>query len=186
MAMNKLILVNGDIATGKSHFALILSERFKLPLFTKDEFKERFADETPCSTYQESHLLSIKAMDALIDVFLEKAPQNANLILEANFHEDYLNKIEGIASKYHYQILHLNLVGDPEILYQRYVNRRDHEKRHPVHAINMLNDYQSFKDYVIKRKEEKLIGQVITINSDDFSYQHSEELLNRIKEFLLN
>ena len=50
--MNKLIIVNGDIATGKSHYALILSECFKLPLFTKDEIKERLADITPCSTYQ--------------------------------------------------------------------------------------------------------------------------------------
>ena len=65
--MNKLILVNGDIATGKSHFALVLSERFNLPLFTKDEFKEHLADQSPCSTYEESHRLSIEAMDMLVE-----------------------------------------------------------------------------------------------------------------------
>ncbi len=183
--MNKLILVNGDIATGKSHFALLLSERFNLPLFTKDEYKERLADQSPCSTYQESHLLSIKAMDMLVDVFIKNARENADLILEANFHEDYLKKISTIANKYNYQILNLNLVGSPEILFQRYVNRRDHETRHPVHAINMLNDYQSFKKYCEDRKKEKMIGEIIEIDTDDFSYQSNEELLNRIKEFLL-
>ena len=183
--MNKLILVNGDIATGKSHFALILSERFNLPLYTKDEFKEKFADETPCSTYEESHLLSIRAMDALIDVFYKNASKNADLILEANFHEEHLRRIEEIAMEHHYEILNLNLVGTPEILYQRYVNRRDHESRHPVHAINQLNDFASFEKYCLERKQEYLCGEVITINTDDFSYQNNEELLNRIKEFLL-
>ena len=183
--MNKLILVNGDIATGKSHFALILSERFKLPLFTKDEFKEQLSEESPVSTYEESHRLSLEAMDMLIDVFNDFASQNVDLILEANFHEDYLSKIEQIANEYHYEILNLNLVGNPEILYQRYVHRRDKEKRHPVHALNKLNDYQSFKDYCENRKNEKMIGEVIEINTDDFSYQTDKELLNTIKEFLL-
>ena len=185
MAMNKLILINGDIATGKSHFALILKDRFNLPLYTKDEYKEKFADESPCSTYQESHLLSIKAMDALIDEFSKNAPQNVDLILEANFHKGHLKQIEAIATKYHYQILNLDLVGTPEILYQRYVNRRDHEKRHPVHAINQLNDFESFKKYCLDRKKEYKCGKIIEINTDDFSYQNNEELLNDIKQFLL-
>ena len=184
--MNKLILVNGDIATGKSHYALILSERFNLPLYTKDEFKERFADESPCSTYEESHLLSLRAMDALIDEFIKNASQNADLILEANFHEEHLRRIEAIAEEHHYQILNLNLVGTPEILYQRYVNRRDNEFRHPVHAINKLNDFESFKKYCLDRKQEYMCGKVITINTDDFSYQNNEELLNAIKQFLLH
>ena len=186
MAMNKLILVNGDIATGKSHFALILKEKFNLPLYTKDEFKERYADESVCSTYQESHLLSIKAMNTLIDIFLRNAPQNVNLILEANFHEEHLKRIEQIADEYHYQILNLDLVGTPEVLYQRYVNRRDHETRHPVHAINTLNDFASFKKYCEERKSEYKCGEVIEIDADDFSYQQNEELLNKIKQFLLN
>lgn len=183
---NKLVLVNGDIATGKSHFALILKERFNLPLYTKDEFKERFADESPCSTYQESHLLSIKAMNALIDEFIKNAPKNADLILEANFREEHLKEIERIAKQYHYQILNLNLVGTPEVLYQRYVNRRDNENRHPVHAINKLNNFESFKNYCESRKKEYKCGKVIEINTDDFSYQNNEELLNTIKQFLLN
>ena len=42
--MKKLILINGDLATGKSHFAIIVRDRFNLPLFTKDEYKEEFAN----------------------------------------------------------------------------------------------------------------------------------------------
>ena len=182
--MNKLILVNGDIATGKSHFAILIRDRFDLPLFTKDEFKEALADANPCSTYEESHKLSILAMQSLVDIFKEYAVDGLDLILEANFHENNLNEIESIATEYHYDTLHLNLYGSPEVLYARYVRRRDNESRHPVHAINKLNDFESFKEYTLARKNERLFGEVININCDDFIYQKDENIFELIKKFL--
>lgn len=182
--MKKLILVNGDIATGKSHLALILKAKFSLPLFTKDEYKEHYADIYPYSTYEENHKLSLMAMDELILRFKEFAKEGKDLILEANFHEDYLNKIQEIANEYHYDILNLNLYGSPEVLYKRYINRRDNEIRHPVHAINKLNDFESFKVYTLNRQKEPLIGEVININADDFSYQKDEELYKQINIYL--
>ena len=182
--MNKIILVNGDIATGKSHFAIILRDCFNLPLYTKDEFKEALAEIYPYSTYEESHALSIMAMDKLISIFEEKAKLNVDLILEANFHEEHLKKINDIANKHNYKQLNLNLVGDPEILFKRYINRRDNENRHPVHRVNKLNTYEEFKQYIEDRKKEKMFGQVITINTNDYFYQSDEILLKRIEEFL--
>lgn len=182
--MNKLILVNGDLATGKSHLAELLKKRFSLSLFTKDEFKERLADEYPYSTYEESHKLSIMAMDILIGKFEECAKEGKDLILEANFHEEHLHKIQEIADFCHYFVLNLNLYGTPEVLYERFINRRDNEDRHPVHAINKLNDFESFKKYTLDRQKEELIGEVININCDDFSYQSDEQLFKIIQNFL--
>ena len=182
--MNKLILVNGDVATGKSHFAIILRDRFNLPLYTKDEFKEALADTYPYSTYEESHALSIMAMDTLISMFIKEAKDNNDLILEANFHEAHLKKIHEIALEYGYKELNLNLTGAPEILFNRYINRRDNENRHPVHRVNNLNNYDDFKKYIEDRKKEKMYGEVININTDDFSYQKDEKLLKKIKLFL--
>ena len=96
-----------------------------------------------------------------------------------------MKKVEEIANKYGYQILNLNLVGSPEVLYSRYIYRMNHENRHPVHLVNKLDKYDSFKEYMGKRKSEYLCGEVIEINTDDFSYQSNEELLNNIKQFLL-
>ena len=139
--MNKLILVNGDIATGKSRFAVLIRDRFSLPLFTKDEFKEALAETHPYSTYEESHKLSIMAMESLLDIFQGYVKDGYDLMLEANFHEDVLDEIEAIADKYHYETLHFNLYGSPDVLFDRYIKRRDSEKRHPVHAVNKLNDF---------------------------------------------
>lgn len=182
--MNKLILVNGDLATGKSHFAVILQERYGIPLYTKDEYKEALADETNCQTMEESHKLSLLAMQKIMEVFEETAKQGKNLILEANFHEDHLNNLLIIARKYAYEILNLNLVGTTEVLYQRYMHRLKYEPRHKVHSFNTLDNFDKFKTYTENRRNEMLLSNTITINTDDFSYQKDASLLERIDSFM--
>ena len=182
--MYKLILVNGDIATGKTHLADLIKNRFNLPLYTKDEFKEKFSESHPYSTYEESHKLSIMAMDALVNAFSKFAKSKEDIILEANFHEDYLEKINDIANENGYHMLNINLIGSPEVLYHRYMNRMNHEDRHPVHRVNKINDYEEFERYTLTRKNEKMYGEVIDVNADDFAYQNDAELLKKIEKFL--
>lgn len=182
--MRKLILVNGDLATGKSHFAVILQNRFGFPLYTKDDFKERFATAFPYSTYEESHFLSNLAMEGLVERFKEIAPSGGDLILEANFRENYLKVFDALAKEYGYDILDINLVGTPEVLFGRYMNRIVNENRHPVHLANRLDDLEKFTKYTLARRDEKLYGKVITVNADDLSYQQDKKLLEQIEEFL--
>ena len=182
--MRKLILVNGDLATGKSHLALIIKERFNLPLFTKDEFKEALSESYPYRNYEESHKLSIMAMDELFASFGKMAKDKKDVILEANFRETHMDKLQELISKYHYEVLHLDLIGSVDILYHRYMNRIKNENRHPVHTVNKLDDYLAFEVYTTSRRSEKKIGQIITINADDFSYQSDEKLFNAIADFL--
>lgn len=182
--MNKLILVNGDLATGKSHFALILKERYQIPLYTKDEYKESLADETHCDNMEDSHKLSLLAMDKIMQVFEETAKTGKDLILEANFHENHLNILLLIARSYAYEILNLNLVGTTEVLYRRYMHRLTSEPRHKVHSYNTLDNFDKFKTYTENRRKEMLLDNTITINTDDFSYQKDASLLERIDSFM--
>lgn len=182
--MRKLIIVNGDLATGKSHLALIIKERFNLPLFTKDEYKEALSEHYPYSTYEESHKLSVMAMDMLFSSFEKVAKEDKDVVLEANFRGEHMSKLQELVNKYHYEVLHLDLVGSTEILYQRYMNRIKYENRHPVHTVNKLDNYDAFEAYTLSRKNEKKIGNIITINTDDLSYQKDEKLFMLIEEFL--
>ncbi len=182
--MRKLILVNGDLATGKSHFAVILQNRFGIPSYTKDNFKERFATAFPYSTYEESRFLSNLAMDGLVERFKEIAKSGGDLILEANFRENDLMIFDMLAKEYGYEILDINLVGTPEVLFGRYMNRIVNENRHPVHLANRLEDLEKFTKYILARRDEKLYGKVITVNADDLSYQQDKKLLEQIEEFL--
>ena len=182
--MKKLILVNGDLATGKSHLALIIKERFNLPLYTKDEYKETLAETHPYRTYEESHKLSIMAMDMLFESFKNAAIEGKDVILEANFREAHMETLQKLVSEYHYEVLHLDLIGNIDILYHRYLNRMKNENRHPVHTVNKLDNYVAFEVYTTSRRSEKKIGKIITINTDDFSYQSDEKLFKEIENFL--
>ena len=182
--MKKLILVNGDVAAGKSHLAVIIKERFNLPLFTKDEYKEALAETHPYRNYEESHLLSLMAMDQLFNSFEECAKEGKDVVLEANFRGEHLDRLEKINKQYGYQILNIDLTGSVEVLHQRYVNRILHENRHPVHVVNDLRDFEKFKEYTLSRRNERKIGKVIIVNADDFSYQTDEKLFKQIAEFL--
>ena len=184
--MKKLILVNGDVAAGKSHLAVIIKERFNLPLFTKDEYKEALAETHPYRNYEESHLLSLMAMDQLFNSFEECAKEGKDVVLEANFRGEHLDRLEKINKQYSYQILNIDLTGSVEVLHQRYVNRILHENRHPVHVVNDLREFEKFKEYTLFRRNERKIGKVIIVNADDFSYQTDEKLFKQIEDFLAN
>ena len=184
--MKKLILVNGDVAAGKSHLAVIIKEKFNLPLFTKDEYKEALAETHPYRNYEESHLLSLMAMDQLFESFEECAKEGRDVVLEANFRGEHLDRLEKINKQYGYQILNIDLTGSVEVLHQRYVNRILHENRHPVHVVNDLRDFEKFKEYTLSRRNERKIGKVIIVNADDFSYQTDEKLFKQIEDFLAN
>ena len=49
--MNKLLLVMGDLATGKSTFANVLSRRYDTSVFFKDSIKEVLGDTIGFSNF---------------------------------------------------------------------------------------------------------------------------------------
>ena len=47
-----------------------------------------------------------------------------------------------------------------------------------------MNDYEGFEKYHKKSRSIKLLGNVIKVNANDFSYQEDEKLLKKIEQFL--
>ena len=94
--MKKLILITGDLATGKSTLAKKLSQNLKILSFTKDVLKEVLSDVIGFSNRQENKKLSIASVDIMKHIFTQYAFLEQDLILEANFHkeeiENYVRK----------------------------------------------------------------------------------------------
>ena len=91
--MRKLLLVTGDLATGKSMFANILSERYETNVFFKDSIKEVLGDTVGFSNRQENKKLSNATAELMCHIFSQFGKLNKNLILESNFHTDELEKL---------------------------------------------------------------------------------------------
>lgn len=182
--MNKLLLIMGDLATGKSTFSHILSKRYDTNVFNKDSMKEVLGDTIGFSNREENLKLSKATMELMIFIFSEFAKLNKSLILESNFHKADLERLQKIAADYNYEVLVLVLRGDVNILHERYLNRMYNENRHPVHLSTTFDVFEDFKEYVELARKEEISGNTIHINADDFSYQKDEALLAKIDEFM--
>ncbi len=183
--MGKLLLITGDIASGKSTFAEILSGRYQVNVFCKDKIKEILGDTIGFMNREENLKLSKATMELMIFLFSQFVKTKGNLILEANFREKELERFHQIASDNHYEILTLVLRGDIGILHKRYLNRMHNENRHPVHLSTTIDIFEDFKNCTDHLRKENVPGNTVFVDANDFSYQTDEKLLSNIDEFMI-
>lgn len=184
--MKKLLLITGDLATGKSTFGNILSHRYGINIFFKDSIKEVLGNTIGFSNREENKKLSNAAIELMLFIFEEFGKLGKSLILESNFHSFELEKLHNTADKYNYEVLTIVLRGDVDILHKRYINRIKNENRHPVHLSTTLDIYDDFKICTEYLRNEEIPGKTLCINADDFSYQTDTEILNKIDSFICN
>lgn len=182
--MKKLLLITGDIATGKSTFANILSKRYNTNVFFKDSIKEVLGDTIGFTNREENKKLSNASMELMLFIFSEFVKLEKGIILESNFHRAELEKLHKIAQTNGYDVLTIALFGDVEILHARYLNRMTNENRHSVHLSTTIDKFDDFKKCSDYLKSIEIPGDVISINATDFSYQHSDEIISQIDTFM--
>lgn len=184
MSVQKLLLITGDIAAGKTTFSDILSERYRVAVFQKDNIKEILGDYIGFHNREENKILSNTTIELMCHVFSRIASTGNSVILEANFHESELKKLHAIAHENHYEVLTIVLRGDAEVLYHRYLHRMNEENRHPVHLSTTLDVKEDFVKSAEWNRKEKVVGEVMTIEASDFSYQEDPTVLGRIDSFM--
>ena len=182
--MSKLLLIMGDLATGKSSFAEILSRRYQTNMFGKDSIKEVLGDTIGFANREENLKLSKATMELMMFLFSESAKLNQSLILESNFHTAELERLHELAKKRGYEVLTLVLRGNVDILHQRYLYRMKNENRHPVHLSTTLDVYEDFKGYLDRTRKEEIPGNWVEIDANDFLYQTDGKLLAKIDGFM--
>lgn len=181
--MNKLILITGSLATGKSTYSSILSKKFEIPVFNKDNIKEILSDSFGFSNREENLKLSKATFELMVYAFKQFSIINKDLILEANFHQNEVDYLNDLALKLNYQVLYLVLKGDVDILYKRFTARALNENRHPCH-LSGPTTYDAFKEYIRTGELIEYNNNKILIDSSTFDYQKDSNLLISIKNFL--
>lgn len=178
--MGRLLLITGDLATGKSTFARSLSERYGVSVFFKDTFKEILGDTIGFRDRAENLKLSVASAALMRMIFSEFCRLDKDLILESNFRQAELEQLHQIAGGYGYQVLTVVLRADLETLHGRFLHRLYHEDRHPVHACGGFEEFETFRAYVLGQRDLKIPGAVIQVSADTFDYQTEEALLRRL------
>lgn len=181
--MKKLILISGALATGKTTYSKILSNKYNLLLFNKDPVKEKLSDAIGFKDREENFKLSVGTFSVMAYFFDVVARKGEALILEANFHQNEIMILKDKALKYQYEVLNIILDGDEKILFERFSYRAHHENRHPCHLSGPVTA-SSFASYLQENRKVEYFGKTININANSFSYQNDEKIFKEIENFL--
>ena len=184
--MKKLLIITGDLACGKSTLARLLSARYGIQAYRKDDIKEALCGTISFTNRAENRRLSVASVEMMQLIFAEFARFGDDLILEANFRSAELEHLAQIASANGYRVLTLVLRADINVLYKRFMNRIENENRSPVHQSAGMTDFSAFTAYLQEQRTEKIPGDTVIVDADDFSYQTDESLLSMIDAFVFS
>lgn len=183
---NKIIIVGGYCATGKSVFSNKLSNLFNIPCFNKDVIKEVLGD----GFGSENNMVELKGSAATFLLMLhiaEKMLQSHNMcILESNFKQKEMEQIKLLLEKYNCECLTFLFKGDFKILFTRYMKRDMIEKRHWVHNTAGENADNFEEGHLQAGIGETGIGKIIITDATNFENINYDELYNIAKEFIVN
>ena len=179
--MKKIIVILGDIASGKSTLADSIKEDTHFKCLKKDVIKECLADQIGFSSREENLKLSHLAMDIMFNTSEVAMTCELDLILEANFHSPDIKRLQKLIEKYQYQSIFICLNADLEILYNRFLSRVP--TRHKAHlSMNLHHSFQAFSNYVITSRED--IKEWI-FPTFDVTKLSQEQLYRKVKDLLM-
>jgi len=185
--MNKplLIIVSGPSCAGKSTLAKKVSEKFQLPLITKDGIKELIFDNLGWSDREWSKKVggtSSKLLRYFLDsMLISKKP----VIIENNFKREFDAKpISEMLSKFGYQSLQIMCQCDGQVLFERFKKRSESSERHPGH--NDTKNYEEFKEMLLRGKWDSLDigGELLTLDTTDFENVDYNIIYDKIRQLI--
>ncbi|MBR6072047.1 MAG: AAA family ATPase [Acholeplasmatales bacterium] len=180
--MKKLILMGGDLASGKSTYSNIIGNKYNILVINKDNLKEILGDNILVNNREENKKLSVISFD-LICYLIKK--NMGTIIVESNFKPYEMDVLKSIVEEYDYDVLSLVFKGDNEILHKRFLNRLN-ENRHYVHKSQDFTNINDFINTLEELRNVKYIGKIINVNSSTFEYQNDNELMIEIEKFINN
>ena len=130
-----IIILSGMPATGKSTLAAKLQQRFGYPILEKDYIKEGLFDTLGFSCYAEKKALDAAATDILLRMIGQLAKTGGSMIVDNNFNATDIQALNKILEEHDGKCVTVFLTGDPQVLYERYVERDSHFRRHIGHAM---------------------------------------------------
>jgi len=181
---NKIIIVGGYCATGKSTFARKLSGLLNIPCFIKDVIKEVLGD----GFGPENDIVEKKGSAATFLLMLyiaERFLRVGNVcILESNFKAREIEQLKVLLEKYKAECLTFIFKGDFDVLFDRYMKRDVSEKRHWVHNTAGETAENFREGHLLAGIGETGIGQTITVDATSFEKVNYEDLFALAKNFI--
>ena len=178
--MKKVVLITGDLAAGKSTLADNLSKTLNFTCIKKDCVKEIICDSVGFSTREENKRISVAAVNSMIHFLEQTLKVGGEIILEANFRLQEINRIQDIVKQYSGSLFIIYLTGEPKVLYERFLVRVPN--RHRAHlSIGLDKDYGKFIDYINELRKQLERIDCLKIDSTSLLV---EDVLNKALSYI--
>lgn len=149
--MKKLLLITGELASGKSTLAHADLRSYPILGVTKDRMKEILADTVGFSDRAENRVLSNAVFATMHYLFLQAAEGSLPLLLESNFRQHELDLLYAEAERLGYSVLTVALTGDLTVLHRRFLARIASGTRHRAHRMQDLTEPEDFAAISVAR-----------------------------------
>jgi predicted kinase len=180
--VKKVILVAGNLAALKSTISRTLSKDLNAIVLNKDTLKEVLGDTIGFANREENLKLSRATFQLMKKLTHDILSIDDLVILESNFKPIELAELFADGKKLGYQVLTLVLSGQPEVLYERYVQRD--QERHPVHRSTGLMHYDIFLRSMIPYDPLIYGESSIYIDTTVFHDDDYHVCLNKVKDWI--
>lgn len=130
-----IIILAGMPATGKSTLAAKLQRHFGYPILEKDHIKEGLFDTLGFSCYAEKRALDVAANEVLLRWMGAMIKAGQSMIIDNNFDTQSAEKLGRMLEENACKCVTVFMNGDPQVLYERYVQRDAQGLRHLGHAM---------------------------------------------------
>ncbi len=187
---NKIIVIQGYLAAGKSTFARQLSKTLNLPCFVKDTFKSALCENVLLQNREESSRFSAITFDGLLYIAERMLEVGNPLILEGNFTPAGVKKkneegaLNSLLRRYCCRALTFRFTGDTQVLYKRFTQRENSPERGKANTMMLSFSQEDFDGWCHNLDGFSLDGEAIEIDTTDFSAVDFERYLAAARQFL--
>ena len=186
----KIIIIAGYLASGKSTFALRLSEIISVPYLIKDTFKSAICTSIPITNREDGRRFSAATFVAIAYVTERFMETGYPLIIEGNFvMGGYMKLNEGeviksLIKKYTYQSLTYIFWGDTRVICDRFNEREKTPERGQANQVFAELSYEDCEKWLPPLADFTVGGQIIKVDTTDFNKIDYDGLFNTAHKFI--
>jgi predicted kinase len=182
---NKLIIIAGLPASGKTTFALTLSNILGIPFFNLDSIKNAVGKVIEINNWEDSVRLGKSSFFVLMYILENMMKVNKPLIIENSFIKDHEEVIKYLLEKFEYETLTFIFECNLKIIHKRFIEREYSSERDMGNKVfGLWDDFQIFEHDMRPFGNFNLGDKIINIVTNDFTNINFDKYIEIAKDFI--